>query len=93
LPLTDYEKALCAVARKYIATGHLPRTVPASVWAGLGSRHTCSLCQQAIEPAHAAYELTDHCGEAFHFHIGCHAIWQLAANDSELTATMRPTSL
>jgi hypothetical protein len=86
LPLTDHEKALFAVARKYIATGHLPRTVPASLWAGLGSRHRCSLCQQAIEPAHVSYELTGPGGEIFHFHLPCHAIWQLAANDSELTA-------
>jgi len=27
------------------------------------------------------YELAGYGGETFHFHVRCHAIWQLAAND------------
>ena len=81
MPLTNQEKALFALARQYVATGRLPRTLPASVWAEPGTRDTCSLCQQPIEPAQVEYELVGHGGETVHFHMRCHAIWELAAND------------
>jgi len=81
MPLTNQEKELFALAREQISTGRFPRMLPASVWAGPGSRDTCSLCRQTIEPAHMEYELAGYGGETFHFHVRCHAIWQLAAND------------
>ena len=81
MPLTEHEKALFALARKCIANGRLPRAVPASVWAGVGSREKCSLCEQTIEPEQVEYELKGFGGAIFHFHMRCHAIWQLAADD------------
>ena len=82
MPLTEHEKALFALTRKLIANGSLPRTVPESIWAGLAAGATCSLCGQPIEPNQVEYELTAGGGLTFHFHMRCHAIWELAASDS-----------
>jgi hypothetical protein len=82
MPLTEHERALFALARKLIANGSLPRTVPGSVWAGSGTGATCSLCELTIEPEQVEYELAGDGGATFHFHIRCHALWQLAASHS-----------
>jgi hypothetical protein len=82
MPLTEHEKALFALARKDIANGRLPRTVPRFIWAGSGIGATCSLCRLAIEPSQVGYEFSEYDGLTFHFHMRCHAIWQLAAEDS-----------
>ena len=79
MPLTDLEQALFALARERVAAGRLPRTVPESVWGGSGTGATCSLCEHTIEPEHVAYEFTGDDGVTFHFHMPCHAVWQLAA--------------
>ena len=81
MPLTEDEKALCALARERIDNGSLPRTVPGSVWAGSGTGATCSLCEFAIEPSQVGYEFTGDDAVTYHFHMRCHAIWQLAASD------------
>jgi hypothetical protein len=82
VPLTDREKALFALAREYIASGCLPRTVPASVGAGPGTDVACSLCKQTTEPRQVEYEFTGDDGVMYRFHMRCHAIWQLAASHS-----------
>jgi len=82
MPLTEPEKALFALARQHIANGSLPRAVPRSVWAGSATGATCSLCELAIEPNQIGYEFTGNDGVTYHFHMRCHAIWQLAASDS-----------
>ena len=82
MPLTEHEKALFALAQEYIANGSLPRTVPRFIWAGSGIGATGSLCELAIEPSQVGYEFTGNGGVTFHFHMRCHAIWQLAAGDS-----------
>jgi len=91
MPLTDWEKTLFARAREYVATGRLPRTVPVSLWAGPGSGTAkCSLCAKTIEPEHIEYELPrGPDGTQARFHLRCHAIWQLAANDGVRTATVK----
>ncbi len=81
MPLTDREKGFFALARKHIGDGRLPRSVPASVWAGPGTGATCSLCELSIEAEHVEYELSGNGGAIFRFHMRCHAIWQLAADD------------
>ena len=81
MPLTEHEKALYALARKHIANGSLPRSAPGLFWAGTDTGATCSLCELTIEPKQVQYEFTAADGETFHFHIRCHAIWQLAASD------------
>ena len=81
MPLTGKEKALFALARDRITQGRLPHTVPGSVWAGAGSRDKCSLCEQTIEPDQVEYELSGNGGAMIRFHMRCHAIWQLAADD------------
>jgi hypothetical protein len=80
MSLTEREKALFALAREHITTGRLPRTVPKSFWAGSGTGAMCSLCELTIEPGQVEYELTGAGGVTFHFHMRCHAIWQLAAS-------------
>ena len=92
MPLTDSERTLLARAREYVATGRLPRTVPASLLAGRGSGTAkCSLCAKTIDPEHIEYELPGGPnGSKAHFHLRCHAIWQLAAEDGVRTATMQP---
>jgi hypothetical protein len=82
MPLTEHEKALFALARKLIANGSLPRTVPKLFWAGSGTGGTCSLCELTIEPEQVEYEMAEGGGGTLHFHMRCHAIWQLAASDS-----------
>ena len=82
MPLTEHEKALYALAREYIASGSLPRTVPESFWAGYGTGATCSLCGRTIEPGQVGYEFAAGNRATYHLHIRCHAIWQLAATDS-----------
>jgi hypothetical protein len=81
MPLTENERALFALARERITQRRLPRNVPASVWAGSGTGATCSLCDQTIQRDQVEYELTGDRGMTFHFHMRCHAIWQLAADD------------
>ena len=81
MPITENEKALFALARKHIGNGRLPRAVPSSVWAGSGSRDTCSLCELTIQPEQVEYELKGFGDVTFRFHMRCHAIWQLAADD------------
>jgi hypothetical protein len=80
--LTENERALFALARERITQGILPGAVPPSVWAGAGSQSKCSLCGETIEPVQVEYELKGSAGAMFHFHLRCHAIWQLAASDS-----------
>jgi hypothetical protein len=80
MALTENEQALFALARERITQGCRPRNLPASVWAGRGTGATCSLCERTIQPDQVEYELT-HDGVTFHFHMRCHAIWQLAADD------------
>ena len=82
MPLTEHEKALFALAQEYVANGRLPRTVPRFIWAGSGVEATCSLCKLAIESSQVGYEFTGSDGSMVHFHMRCHAIWQLAAEDS-----------
>lgn len=81
MPLTDQDKALFALARKHISNGLLPRTVPSSLWAGAGTGATCSLCEHTIEPEQVEYQSEGFGGVTFRFHMQCHAIWQLAADD------------
>jgi hypothetical protein len=82
MPLNEHEKALFALARKLIANGSLPRTAPKLFWAGSGTGAACSLCERTIEPEQVEYETAGGGGVTFHFHMRCHAIWQLAASDS-----------
>jgi hypothetical protein len=88
MPLTHWERTLFARAREYIASGRLPRTVPASLWAGPGSGTAkCSLCEKTIEPEHIEYELPGGpFGVQARFHLRCHAMWQFAADDAVRTA-------
>jgi hypothetical protein len=81
MQLTTQEERLFARARERITSGFLPRTVPASVGAGWGSGETCRLCDSAIEPKQVEYELAQHGSATFRFHMRCHAIWHLAADD------------
>ena len=82
MPLTENEEALFALARKLIANGTLPSAVPGGLaWAGCGTGETCSLCELTIKPEQIGYELTGNGGVTLHFHMRCHAIWQLAATD------------
>jgi len=81
MPLTGRERDLFVQAREYIASGRLPSAVPKSLGAGHGTGATCCLCGQRIEPEQVEYELREEGGETFHFHMQCHAIWQLAAVD------------
>ena len=82
MPLTRRQEGLFALARKHVSNGRLPRTVPAFVWAGPGTGATCSLCEHTIEPYQVEYELKEYGGATFRFHMRCHAIWQLAADDT-----------
>jgi hypothetical protein len=81
MPLTDHERALFVLALKRITTGRLPNAVPESLLAGYGTGAPCSLCEYTIDPAQVEYELPGHDGVTFHFHLRCHAMWQLAADD------------
>ena len=80
MPLTDQERPLLTRAREYVASGRLPRTVPKSIFAGPGTGMSCSLCDSPIEPWQVEYELSG--GVTLHFHMRCHAIWQLAASEN-----------
>ena len=81
MPLTGNEKTLFERARKYIASGRLPRTVPASLGAGSGTGASCSLCGETIGSGQIEYEFAGAEGVTFRFHMRCHAIWQLAVDD------------
>ena len=86
MPLTNQEKELFARARDYIATDRLPRTVPRSVFAGSGKGATCSLCETTIEPEQVESEFSGDDGITYRLHMGCHAIWELAATSIGSTA-------
>ena len=81
MPLTENEEALFAVANERITQGRLPRNVAALFWAEAGTGATCSLCDQTIQHGQVEYEFTGDRGVMIHFHMPCHAIWQLVADE------------
>ena len=66
--------------RTRIASGALPQSPPARLFAGYGNDETCDICGQPISPTQILYdaEFTDS-GErkTLHFHLACHAAWHL----------------
>jgi len=66
--------------RTRIASGALPQAAPARLFAGKGSNETCDVCGQSISPTQIVYdvEVTQGAGRKnLHFHLACHAAWQL----------------
>lgn len=70
--------------RARIASGALPQVAPARLFAGHGDNQMCAVCGQSISRMQILYEveLTDRTErKALHFHLVCHAAWQLEKSD------------
>jgi len=66
--------------RTRIASGALPQTVGARVYAGYGNNQTCDVCGQPISRSQILYEVEvrhDRARKQLHVHLACHAAWQL----------------
>jgi hypothetical protein len=76
-------------ARESLASGRLPRMSSHCIWGGYGRGDVCSLCGEPIRSNEVEFELPelpDHPGNAFKFHITCHAAWQIECSDTETGA-------
>ena len=83
--MRELEGELRVHARELIQQGRLPQAAPERIWAGQGSgRQQCNLCNQVIHPEEVEYEVD--AGERvrlYHFHLRCHAAWQVECADWE----------
>ena len=91
MPLNPDERALHQLAITRIETGELPRAVPKNLWGGNGEGDPCALCGKRINQDELEYEVQDAADRVFHFHLRCHAIWQLAMSAASADAS-RPTA-
>lgn len=71
--------------RTRIASGALPQVAPARLFGGYGTNQTCDVCGQPISPTQIVYEVEltqgGSKGRTLHFHLACHAAWQLEVSD------------
>jgi hypothetical protein len=70
--------------RTRIDSGALPQVAPARLLAGYGENQPCALCGQPITPTQVEYDVELNYGaerKTLHFHLACHAAWQLEISD------------
>ena len=80
------EEQLRAIARARIASGQLPSVTPSRMWAGLGSKQPCALCDTPIRPDLVEYEVEatiDGTNHTLFFHRICQSVWQLEVARAE----------
>jgi hypothetical protein len=83
VPLTQL-KVLQRLARARIEKGQLPPVAPRQMFGGKGDGARCSLCDQAINADEVELEVEQHLiggVRSLHFHVLCHAAWQLACSE------------
>ena len=60
-----------------IKAGELPVLAPAHLYAGYGEGQRCSVCGEAVSRTQVLYEVPVDKRGTLHFHLACHAAWQL----------------
>ena len=70
---------LIALARRLVADGVLPTTLPTATLGGPSDGAPCAVCSQPIEPGRVEIELEwGRDGPRLVMHPTCHAAWLLA---------------
>ena len=84
-PHTPDSELLREQVRTRIASGALPQVAPAHLFGGHGDNQTCDVCSRPILPTQILYEVEliegGVKGRVLHFHLACHAAWQLEVSD------------
>ena len=69
---------ILALAQERIRSGHLPASLPLSIFAGRGDGRRCAVCEEVISPAERQYEfaaLTAGARTEYCLHFACHQAW------------------
>jgi hypothetical protein len=58
-----------------VAAGRLPSHIPRTMWGGLGTGCTCSVCLAPIDSEQVETEIQE-LGQTYHLHLQCMAAWE-----------------
>ena len=86
-------RALQRLARARIKEGQLPPVAPRQILGGKGDGARCALCDKTINADEVELEVEQRLVggvQSLHFHVLCHAAWQLACSERPEEARRSP---
>jgi hypothetical protein len=77
-----------------VASGRLPSSIPKTMWGGMGTGCTCSVCLTPIDSEQVETEIQE-LGQTYHLHLQCMAVWEALVahgNGSAPAPTLQPVA-